>query len=54
MFAYENTKNNPTIDVLINIADKCNVSLDCLPEEVIILSNFKLREILYYLYIKWQ
>ena len=28
MLAYENTKNNPTIDVLINIADKCNVSLD--------------------------
>lgn len=28
MSAYENGKNNPTIDVLIDIADKCNVSLD--------------------------
>ena len=30
MSAYENGKNNPTIDVLIEIADKCNVSLDWL------------------------
>ena len=30
MSAYENGKNNPTIDVLIDIADKCNVSLDWL------------------------
>ena len=30
MSAYENGKNNPTIDVLINIADKCNVSVDWL------------------------
>lgn len=28
MSAYENGKNNPTIDVLIDIADKCSVSLD--------------------------
>ena len=28
MSAYENGKNNPTIDVLIDIADKCRVSLD--------------------------
>lgn len=28
--AYENGKNNPTIDVLIDIADKCKVSLDWL------------------------
>ena len=28
MSAYENGKNNPTIDVLIDIADKCKVSLD--------------------------
>ncbi|WP_455514491.1 hypothetical protein [Pseudostreptobacillus sp.] len=33
MFAYENTKNNPTINVLINIADKCNVSLDYLTQK---------------------
>ena len=30
MSAYENRKNNPTIDVLIDIADKCKVSLDWL------------------------
>ncbi len=30
MSAYENGKNNPTIDVLIDIADKYNVSLDWL------------------------
>ena len=30
MSAYENDKNNPTIDVLIDIADKCKVSLDWL------------------------
>ena len=30
MSAYENGKNNPTIDVLIDIADKCKVSLDWL------------------------
>ena len=30
MSAYENGKNNPTIDVLIDISDKCNVSLDWL------------------------
>lgn len=30
MSAYENSKNNPTIDVLIDIADKCKVSLDWL------------------------
>lgn len=28
--AYENGKNNPTIDINIEIADKCNVSLDWL------------------------
>lgn len=28
MSAYENGKNNPTIEVLVNIADKCNVSID--------------------------
>lgn len=28
MSAYENGKNNPTINVLIDIADKCKVSLD--------------------------
>lgn len=28
MSAYENGKNNPTIDVLIDIADKCKVYLD--------------------------
>ena len=28
MSAYENDKNNPTIDVLIDIADKYNVFLD--------------------------
>lgn len=32
MSAYENRKNNPTIDVLIDIADKCKVSLDWLAE----------------------
>lgn len=26
--AYENNRNSPTVDVLINIATKCNVSLD--------------------------
>ena len=30
MSSYENRKNNPTIDVLIDIADKCKVSLDWL------------------------
>ncbi len=30
MSAYENGKNNPTIDVLIEIDDKCDVSLDWL------------------------
>ena len=30
MSAYENGKNNPTIEVLIDIADKCKVSLDWL------------------------
>lgn len=30
MSAYENGKNNPTTEVLINIADKCNVSIDWL------------------------
>ena len=30
MSAYENDKNNPTIDVLIDIADKYNVFLDWL------------------------
>jgi transcriptional regulator with XRE-family HTH domain len=30
MSAYENGKNNPTIEVLINIADKCNISIDWL------------------------
>jgi transcriptional regulator with XRE-family HTH domain len=30
MSAYENGKNNPTIDMLIDIVDKCNVSLDWL------------------------
>lgn len=30
MSAYENGKNNTTIDVLIDIADKCNVPLDWL------------------------
>jgi len=30
MSAYENGKNNPTIEVLVNIADKCNVSVDWL------------------------
>lgn len=28
--AYENNRNSPTVDVLINIAKKCNVSLDWL------------------------
>ena len=28
--AYENDKNNPTMDILVNIANKCNVSLDWL------------------------
>lgn len=28
--AYENSKNSPTIEVLIDIANKCNVSLDWL------------------------
>lgn len=28
MTAYENGKNNPTINMLIDIADKCKVSLD--------------------------
>lgn len=28
MSAYENGKNNPTIDLLIDIAYKCKVSLD--------------------------
>ena len=28
--AYENGKNNPTVDVIIEIADKCGVSLDWL------------------------
>ena len=32
MSAYENAKNNPTIDVLIDIAYKCNVYLDWLAE----------------------
>lgn len=32
MSAYENGKNNTTIDVLIDIANKCNVSLDWLAE----------------------
>lgn len=41
MSAYENGKNNPTIDVLMNIADKCSVSLDWLAEEVTILSVFQ-------------
>lgn len=30
MSAYENGKNNPTIEVLVNIADQCNVSIDWL------------------------
>lgn len=30
MSAYENGKNSPTIDVVMDIADKCNVSLDWL------------------------
>lgn len=30
MSAYENGKNNPTINMLIDIADKCKVSLDWL------------------------
>lgn len=30
MSAYENGKNSPTIEVLVNIADKCNVSIDWL------------------------
>ena len=30
MSAYENVKNNLTIDILIDIADKCKVSLDWL------------------------
>lgn len=30
MSAYENGRNSPTMDVLINIAQKCNVSLDWL------------------------
>lgn len=30
MSTYENGKDNPTIDVLIDIADKCKVSLDWL------------------------
>ena len=34
MSAYENGKNNPTIDVLIDIADKCKVSLDWLVGKV--------------------
>ena len=33
MSAYENGKNNPTIDVLIDIADKCKVSLNWLAEK---------------------
>ncbi|MEG0959994.1 MAG: helix-turn-helix transcriptional regulator [Erysipelotrichaceae bacterium] len=28
--AYENNRNSPTVDVLINIANKCNISLDWL------------------------
>ena len=28
--AYENSKNSPTIEVLVNIAKKCNISLDWL------------------------
>lgn len=28
--AYENNRNSPTIDVLINIAEKCHISLDWL------------------------
>lgn len=28
--AYENDKNNPTMDVLLNISDKCHVSIDWL------------------------
>lgn len=28
--AYENNRNSPTVDVLINIAKKCNISLDWL------------------------
>jgi hypothetical protein len=30
MSAYENGKNNPTINMLIDIVDKCKVSLDWL------------------------
>lgn len=30
MSAYESSKNNPTINMLIDIADKCKVSLDWL------------------------
>lgn len=28
--AYENNRNSPTVDVLINVAKKCNISLDWL------------------------
>lgn len=44
MSAYENGKNNPTIDVLIDIADKCKVSLDWLAgrsEYTFSLSNMR-------------
>ena len=30
MSAYENGRNSPTIDVLVEIADKCNISMDWL------------------------
>lgn len=41
MSAYENGKNNPTIEVLVNIADKCNVSIDwlCGRQAEVSLSN---------------
>ncbi len=41
MSAYENGKNNPTIEVLVNIADKCNVSIDwlCGRQEEVSLSD---------------
>ena len=44
MSAYQNGKNNPTIDVLIDIADKCKVSLDWLAgrsEYTFSLSNMR-------------
>ncbi len=50
MSAYENGKNNPTIEVLVNIADKCNVSIDWLCGRQAEVSLSDLSDIASFLY----